>query len=822
LIYPAFAIKKERPSSSNSQGEILVGFKRGARSTEVEKVKRVHRLKYSRKIPKINVYQFKLPRGKKVRDVIKELEKERWVSFVETDDLIKIADTIPTDSRFGEQWGLNKIGAPQAWDLTTGGASNMIAVIDTGVSTVHPEISSKLVSGYDFVNGDSDASDDNGHGTAVAGIVAAVTNNATGIAGLDWKAKIMPVKVMDATGSGYESDVADGIIWAADNGAEIINLSIYSYSYSPTLHSAINYALEKGCFIVAAAGNDGTSTVPFPAAFPGVIGVGASNASDGVPSWSNYGSALDVIAPGEYILSITTLPAAYIYADGTSFSSPHVAGLASLLRAFTPTTTSAEIEYLIEKTASRTASSWDRYKGWGRIDAYSALVETTTSAYYDTDEPNDTVNQATSLGSSFSLAVNSFIGRNSDTDFYSYTPSVSGTMTVGLTNIPPNCDYDIYLYGPGSQGLWNEIVAYSNNSDQEDEEFSYSVVGGQTYYIEVSSYYGFDNQNSYRLFINDNTPPTDPTTFESTPTTGTWTNDNTIEISWSGASDDLSGVDGYSINWSQNTTETPDTILDTTKTQTSTTTPDGTWYFNLRTRDNAGNWTSTVHVGPFLIDTQEPTITSKSPTGSYVPTTTVISINFSEPVTSITTQSFYLKDSNGTTVTCTLTTSTASATLTPSFLTQDTTYTVYLTSGVKDWAGNSLPSTSWWFKTASEETPPFISITTPSPNSYVGGVLETRAYLDDIGRGGSAIEEAEFAVDTTSTTFSAIALDGSFDETTEVAVGTINTTNYSDGVHTIYWRGKDSYGSWTDWTSVDVYFDNSSPTDPTTFESTIV
>jgi subtilisin family serine protease len=503
LVYPAFAVKRERAGSKASQGEILVGFKKEVKSEQVEKVKRSYRLIYSKKIPKINVYKFKLPKGKRAKDVIKELKKEKDVSFVETDDLVKIATTTPNDPFFlsGQQWGLEKINAPLAWDLTTGSASNVIAVLDTGVSTVHTEISSKLVSGYDFANGDSDASDDNGHGTAVAGIIAAVTNNATGIASMDWRAKIMPVKVMDASGSGYESDVADGIIWAADNGADIMNLSIYSYSYSPTLHTAINYALEKGCLLVAAAGNDGTSTVPFPAAFPGVIGVGASNTTDGVPYWSNYGSALDVIAPGVNIFSITTLPTGYISENGTSFSSPFVAGLASLLRSLMPTAAPAEIEYLIEETASRTVSYWDEYKGWGRIDAYSALVETTTSGYYDTNEPNDTVNQAVNLGSSQSVAVSSYIGRNSDTDFYSYTPSVSGVLTVSLTNIPSNCDYDIYLYGPGSQGLWSEIVTYSNNSNQQNETFSYSVESGKIYYIEVSSFYGFSTEN-YKLTLN--------------------------------------------------------------------------------------------------------------------------------------------------------------------------------------------------------------------------------------------------------------------------------------------------------------------------------
>jgi len=239
------------------------------------------------------------------------------------------ATHVPNDPSYSQQYGLAKMNCPAAWDLTTGDPGVVIAIVDTGVQLNHPDLAAKIVPGYDFVNGDTSADDDEGHGTHCAGIAAAVTNNGVGIAGVGYQCKIMPVKVLDSQGSGSYADVAAGITWAADNGAKVISLSLGGPSSSATLQSAIDYAWNRGIVVVAAAGNSNTSAPSYPAYYANAIAVGSTDQTDQRSPFSNFGSWVDVAAPGSQIYS-TYVGGGYQSLSGTSMACPAVAGLAGL------------------------------------------------------------------------------------------------------------------------------------------------------------------------------------------------------------------------------------------------------------------------------------------------------------------------------------------------------------------------------------------------------------------------------------------------------------------------------------------------------------
>ena len=299
-------------------------------------------------IEALSVLVLKVPKDT-VAEAIARLSACPDTRLAEPNYLVHIADTIPSDPDWSLQYGLDNIHAPGGWDLSTGSPAVTIAVIDTGVDLGHPDLSAKIVGGYDFVNGDNSAQDDNGHGTHVAGIAAAITNNGTGVAGVSWGAHIMPIKVLNSAGNGTFADVAAGIAWAADHGAQVINLSLGGSSSSSVLQSAVDYAYGKGVVIVAAAGNSGINFVLYPARYPNVIAVAATNSTNAHAGFSNFGPEVDLAAPGVFILS--TLPGSYGYLSGTSMSAPFVSGLAAILRGIPGIGSPAAIAYDMESTA---------------------------------------------------------------------------------------------------------------------------------------------------------------------------------------------------------------------------------------------------------------------------------------------------------------------------------------------------------------------------------------------------------------------------------------------------------------------------------------
>lgn len=341
-----------------------------------------------------------------------EAELAAWrarpdVESAEADWVVRAA-TIPNDSYFGQQWAHRNTGqypaygtsdcdidSEQAWDISTGSSDVVIAIIDTGVDLNHPDLQSKIVPGYDFVNNDANADDDHMHGTACASLAAASTNNASGMAGVDWNARIMPLKALDDEGYGSTSDIIASVNWARTNGADVISMSLGGGSYSSTFNTAINNAFSAGIVVVSATGNDNESSISYPAGYANSMAVGAlspcnerktPSSCDGEWWWgSNYGTGIDVMAPG-VLLRSATINGYILNMNGTSGATPHVAGVAGLIRAVNPTLDAAAIRTIIRDSAYDIGDiGYDLQTGYGRLNAYQALLLAAPSDPCDTD-----------------------------------------------------------------------------------------------------------------------------------------------------------------------------------------------------------------------------------------------------------------------------------------------------------------------------------------------------------------------------------------------------------------------------------------------------
>jgi subtilisin family serine protease len=278
------------------------------------------------------------------------------------------AATAPNDPLWSSSWSLSKVNTQAAWKLTNGSPDVVVAVLDTGVDLRHPDLQGAFVPGYDFVNRDDDPSDDHGHGTMVAGVIAARANNGLGGAGTCARCSVMPVKVIAGNGSGNASDVALGIAWAVDHGARVVNLSFVLSGPDGGVAEAIAYARARGVIVVAAAGNAGTSELTFPAGVPGVLSVTGTDGSDARYGWANYGSWVRVAAPG---CSQATAPGGG-YGDfcGTSSAAAFVSGLAGLVLSLSggasPDAVAGELAAHAVPVGSFVAS--------GRVDAAATLA----------------------------------------------------------------------------------------------------------------------------------------------------------------------------------------------------------------------------------------------------------------------------------------------------------------------------------------------------------------------------------------------------------------------------------------------------------------
>ena len=325
------------------------------------------------RIPDQALYRLQLPIGSDPRVAARELAANPAVVYAQPNYLRQMLRT-PNDPAVEQQWALRNIQAYAAWDVTTGGEVT-IAVVDTGVSATHPDLGGKVLPGYNAISDSGDANDDNGHGTAVSGLIAAQSDNGVGVAGMCWGCRILPVKVLNAYGSGSDDNVARGIRWAVDQGVRVINLSLGGDNDAPVLRDAVAYAVARNVLIVAASGNSQQQGNPisYPAAYPGVLGVGATDNSDAVTGFSNTGDYVDLAAPGVGLW--TTIPdGQYGPPNGTSFSSPYVAGVAGLILSLRGDLGYSDIACILESSADdKGAAGKDYAYGWGRLNAFRAV-----------------------------------------------------------------------------------------------------------------------------------------------------------------------------------------------------------------------------------------------------------------------------------------------------------------------------------------------------------------------------------------------------------------------------------------------------------------
>ncbi len=335
---------------------------------------------------------------------VQALARDPQVESAEVDRLVRPEITVANDPYFASAWHLAMIGAPAAWDIAKG-AGVTVAILDSGVDGTHPDLAGKLVPGWNLVDNNSNTSDVYGHGTMVAGVVGAASNNGLGVTSIAWDAAIMPVRVALTDGSAYISTIANGIIYAADHGAQIANASFATLTGSPTIQSAANYMRSKGGLVVVAAGNYGVlDSTPNTDA---VISVSATNSSDALTSWSSYGPYIDVSAPGENILT-TTNGGGYASVSGTSFSSPITCAVLALMKSANPSLSNVVLESLLKSTAVDLGTpGYDQYYGYGRINAAAAV---TAAAQYavatDTLAPTVSISSPTGGTVSATVSVN--------------------------------------------------------------------------------------------------------------------------------------------------------------------------------------------------------------------------------------------------------------------------------------------------------------------------------------------------------------------------------------------------------------------------------
>jgi thermitase len=371
LLCAAASVAQER-AGDFVKDTLLVQRREASSPSDSRKAFAAHGAAEASEIPQLRVHVLRVPE-QAIEKVRAALLRSGQFEFVEREG-VAAANAIPLDPMLPSQWHHYTIDMPGAWLNTMGSVNVPIAILDGGVDGTHPDLSSKMIPGYNFVALNTDTADLTGHGTKVAGSAAAATDNGLGVAGVAAKNPIMPIVVMNASSVAYYSSIAKGITYAADRGVRIINISITGTTSSSTLQSAVNYAWSKNAVVFAAAGNASTTAPGYPAACDKVIAVGATDSADLRASYSNYGSWIDIVAPGSNILT-TLRGGGYGTTSGTSFASPITAGVGALMLSVRPDLTATQLTELIKSSAKDLgAAGFDIQFGSGRLDANRAVV----------------------------------------------------------------------------------------------------------------------------------------------------------------------------------------------------------------------------------------------------------------------------------------------------------------------------------------------------------------------------------------------------------------------------------------------------------------
>jgi thermitase len=369
----ASAARPEAGAEQYARGRILVMPRAGLSTDEFAKVLAPHGGR-GRKVGQSDLHIVDLPGNASEKAVIERLLKNPHIKFAELDRAFK-SSFAANDPYLGSEWHLGKVNAPAAWDLGQGNGVT-VAILDSGVEGGHPDLAAQMVPGYNFYDNNDNTADVYGHGTAVAGVAAAASNNGVGVAGVAGQAKIMPLRVSDTNGWGYTSAISQAITYAADHGARVANASFGGIAGSAAIQSAAQYMKNKGGLVFVSAGNNGIDENI--AQTTTLVAVSATDEWDNRTSWSSYGNFVSLAAPG---IVYTTRPgSSYGQAMGTSFSSPLAAGVAALVMSANPALSSTQVEKLLFSTAADLGSAGrDNIYGYGRVDAGAAVKAATST-----------------------------------------------------------------------------------------------------------------------------------------------------------------------------------------------------------------------------------------------------------------------------------------------------------------------------------------------------------------------------------------------------------------------------------------------------------
>ncbi|MEN6553160.1 MAG: S8 family serine peptidase, partial [Methanobacterium sp.] len=400
---------KNTSSVNYKKNELFVKFKYSSKAS-YQKISKMINLQIGATVIKEysevkGLQLVRIPANISLKDAIAKYKKNSNVIYAES-NYAYAENSIPDDTYYDYQWGLSQVNASEAWNITTGSHKVIIAVIDSGIDLNHPDLKANIwinkgeipgnsidddhngyiddVYGWNFISGNSNISDDDGHGTHVAGIIAAEGNNSKGVTGVMWSATIMSLKFLDNEGNGYVDDAVSAIRYATKMGASIISCSWGGSEYSQALKDVID---ASSALVVCAAGNRGSGanddiSPVYPACFTSknIISVAATDASDVLASFSDYGlNSVDVAAPGTHICS--TLPGSqYGYMQGTSMAVPYVTGLAGLIKSIRPDLTALQIKYTILNNVDYISSLAGKILTGGRINAFKALTNIITDS----------------------------------------------------------------------------------------------------------------------------------------------------------------------------------------------------------------------------------------------------------------------------------------------------------------------------------------------------------------------------------------------------------------------------------------------------------
>ena len=609
-------------------GEILVKFKANATEAEIGFTHAAFGAEAIYTSPYAGFQRVKIHSGRSEFAMVALYEALPSVEYAELNTICR-ATGVPNDPYYSYQWHFPMINMADAWDVSTG-SGVVVAILDSGVAYENYPIPSheagtvasgvtqyvkapdlagtSFVSGYDFINGDSHPNDNNSHGTHVAGTIAQTTNNGTGVAGVAYNASIMPVKVLDYSGSGSAAALADGLYFVANNGADVANMSLsWASGYDPgtTVHNAITAAYNAGVVLVAAAGNEGVSTVSYPAAYSEVIAVGAVRYDENLSYYSQYGSGIEIVAPGgdvtidqngdgyndgvlqmtfsgysNYYNKANPTSFSYYFFQGTSMASPHIAGVVALMIA-NGASGVENIRTTLQDTAKDLgANGYDTTYGHGLVDAAAALGG---------GQPADTT------------------APNPDPMTWASGPAATGTTTITMTATSATDAsgveyfFDCLTTGGHDSG-WQNGTTYVDSGLTADTTYSYRVMAR-----DESANQNATGYSSTLSATTDSLPPVDttapnpdPMTWASIPTaTGT----SSITMTATTATD-LSGVEyyfdcltagGHDSGWQSGTTWV-DTGL----------APDSTYSYRVMARDLSPNQNGTAYSSTLAATTDPP------------------------------------------------------------------------------------------------------------------------------------------------------------------------------------------------------------------------